>query len=223
MDFIQRVVGMFTKPDETMKDIVKEPRIEEALIIVGVYIVITLIAGYISSLHMVTGTGSDIIGLVLRIIIALALWPIITGILHLFALMLGGEGKYNPNMLTAIGYTNVIKIIPAIVAMLLVLFTPVVTIPMTPGAIPTAEDMTNIVNAYKTYLFNPFFLLSFVVGFIGILWSCYLGMLAVKNGEKLSMVTSAIVVGVPLLIYLVLIIGLTFGSIFLYQMAASAL
>ena len=32
MKFVERITGMFTKPDETTKDITNEPRIEEAVV-----------------------------------------------------------------------------------------------------------------------------------------------------------------------------------------------
>ena len=221
MQFVERIMGMFTKPEETIKDILKEPRFEEPLVIVGVYAIVLLISSYVSASHL--GQGTAVWSLVLSFAIVLIGWPIATGIVHLLALFLGGEGKYSPQMLNAIGYTYVVKLIPAVIAMALMfmlpsmsLGTPHVTADMSMDQIKAA--MQPYIAMMEQIYFNPFFILYLVVGFLGLIWSCYLGSLAVKNGDKVSSTVSYIAVFVPMVIYIVLSLLAVYGSYLLVKM-----
>jgi hypothetical protein len=221
MNFIERITGMFTKPQETIKDILKEPRTEEPLVIVGAYAIILMVSSYLSSMRM--GVGSAIISLVISFVMVLIGWPIAAGIVHILALFLGGEGKYSPQMLNAIGYTYVIKFIPALIGIVLVFLLPVVNLG-TPQVTPNMS-MDQIKDAMQPYIammeqiyFSPIFILSLVIGYLGLIWSCYLGAMAVKNGDKVSTVTSYIAVFVPMIIYIVINVLMVYGSYLLVKM-----
>lgn len=223
MDFMERVTGMFTKPEETIKDILSEPRMEEALLIVGVYGILAVISSSISSLH--NGNGISIISAVITLVITLIGWAIATGVVHAIALLLGGQGKYNPQMLTSIGYTYVVKYIPLIIGIILILLMPVVKVPSQP-AITSGMTTDQIKTALQPYIsmmeqmyFNPFFILSMVISYLGLIWSCLLGTMAVKNGEKVSRTTSYIAVFVPMVVYIVVYTLLIYGSYLVIKMA----
>ncbi|MCD1294380.1 hypothetical protein CUJ83_05125 [Methanocella sp. CWC-04] len=218
MNFNERIIGMFTKPDETIKDIIKEPRIEEALVVVGVYAIFAMIVAYISASHInyiydmpgmsdmgALRTITTITSLVFGFLTPIIGWPIVTGILHLFSMVFGGDGKFYPNMLTAIGYTDVVKIIFVIVSIILLTQTPYVTLEI------SQSNPTGTISALNELYGNVFYIASTIVGLLGLLWSCWLGVLAIKNGEKLSMTQALIVVGVPLVLYL----AFTYGGMLL--------
>jgi hypothetical protein len=225
MQFVERVIGMFTRPEETVKDILKEPRTEEPLIIVGVYAIILLVSSFLSSGHI--GTSATIISLVIGLVFVLIGWPIATGVVHILALFLGGEGKYSPQMLNAIGYTYVVKFIPALIGIILIFFMPT----MNMGAVPTVTpnmSMDQIRDAMQPYIammeqtfFSPIFILSLVISYLGLIWSCYLGALAVKNGDKVSAVTSYIAVFVPMVVYIIFNVLAVYGSYLLVKMVYS--
>lgn len=221
MKFMERVIGMFKKPEETIKDILKEPRTEEPIVIVGIYAIIALISSYISSIHM--GTSISVITVVISLVMAFVGWVIATGVIHVFALFLGGEGKFNPQMLNAIGYTYIVKIIPLLIGMVLLFFLPTINLgtpQVTPNMSP--DQIKGVMQPYitmmETYYFNPIFILSIVIGYLGLLWSCYLGTLAVKEGYKVSKITSYIVVFVPAAIYIIFSLLALYGSYFLLKM-----
>lgn len=221
MNFIERVTGMFTKPEATIKDILKEPRTEESLVIVGVYALVLMLSSYISSVHM--GVSGAIINLVVGLVIALIGWPIATGVVHALALFLGGEGKYNPQMLNAIGYTYVIKFIPAIIGLVLVFLLPTYNLG-TPTVNPNMS-MDQIKEAMQPYItmmeqmyFNPIFILSLVISYLGLIWSCYLGTIAVKEGNKVSRMASYIAVFVPMVIYIIFSVLAVYGSYLMVKM-----
>lgn len=226
MNFFERVTGMFLKPEATIKDILAEPRLEEGLVVVAIHAAILLISSYITSAHFSAGGAVDLatIAVSMGITVAIVLigWVIATAIVHYMAIFLGGEGKFSPEMLTAIGYTYVAKIPFDLIAVLFIVMTPVVAVPVITGTATTA-DLKPYVEAMTSFYYNPFFIGSIVVGFIGLIYSCYLGMLAVKNGDKVSMLTAAIVVGVPMVIYIVISVVSTFATIYLLQAAIGAM
>jgi hypothetical protein len=221
MQFLERVAGMFTRPEETIKDILKEPRTEEPLMIVGVYAIILLVSSYISSLRM--GTGVAVWSLAISLAFVLVGWRIATGVVHILALFMGGEGKFSPQMLNAIGFTYVVKILPALIGIVLVFLLP--TMNLGTPQVTAGMSMDQIKEAMQPYIammeqiyFNPIFILSLVIGFLGLIWSCYLGALAVKNGDKVSAITSYIAVFVPMVVYIVFSLLSVYGSYLLVKM-----
>lgn len=221
MQFIERVIGMFTKPEETIKDILKEPRMEEPLMIVGFYAIILLVSSYLSSMRM--GAGAVVLSLVISFVMVLIGWPIAAGVVHILALFLGGEGKYSPQMLNAIGYTYVVKLLPALIGIVLVFLMPTMSLG-TPEVTPnmSMDQIKDIMQPYIAMMeqiyFSPIFILSLVVSYLGLIWSCYLGALAVKNGDKVSAVTSYIAVFVPMVVYIAFSVLGVYGSYLLVKM-----
>jgi len=212
MSFVDRIIGVFVNPDKTMGDIANKPRIQEALLIVGIYAVLGLVSTYVLSSHItfvygiagssqsrlqIIQTMSVIIRFVEGFLAPLILWLVITGILHVFAMLFGGKGKYYPQMLTALGFTDVVKIIAIIIAILLYTRLPYVTVDITSTnafAIISAVSSTAITQSI-------YHKAGSIIMLLGVMISSLLGVFAVKNGEKLTLVQSAIVVGIPLLIY----------------------
>ncbi|HMK45759.1 MAG TPA: YIP1 family protein [Methanocella sp.] len=215
MSFVDRIIGVFANPDKTMGDIADKPHIQEALLIVGVYAVLGLVSSYVSSSHItfvysIAGSSqsrlqtiqtiSVIIRFIDGFIAPLILWLVITGILHGFAMLFGGKGKYYPQMLTALGYTDVIKIIAIIITILLYTQLPNVTVDITSTntfAIISSVSATAITQSI-------YHKAGSIIMLLGVIASSLLGVFAIKNGEKLTLTKSAIVVGVPLLIYLII-------------------
>jgi Yip1 domain len=221
MQFIERVLGMFTKPEETIKDILKEPRTEEALVIVGVYAIILLVSSYISSMRM--GAGVAVWSLVISLVFVLIGWPIATGVVHILALFMGGEGKFSPQMLNAIGFTYVVKIIPALIGIVLVFLLP--TMNLGTPQVTAGMSMDQIREAMQPYItmmeqiyFSPIFILSLVVSYLGLIWSCWQGTMAVRNGDKTSKVVAYIAVFVPMVVYILFNVLAVYGSYLMVKM-----
>ena len=216
MDFIERVTGMFTKPEETVNDILGQPRIEESLLIVGIYAVLAVISTSLSSLH--NGTGISIISAVITLVLTLVGWAIATGVVHALALFLGGQGKYHPQMLNVIGYTYIVKYIPLIIGMVLIFLMPVISVPSQPTvtASMTTDQIKTVMQPYLSMMsqmyFNPIFILSMVISYLGLIWSCFLGSIAVKNGDKVSRTASYIAVFVPMVVYILVYTLMIYGS-----------
>ncbi len=140
MSFAEKITGIITNPKETMKSIAEEPHIEEAVMIVGIYAVLSALMGYVqlnkvtyiyegfenmpSSMQSIM-TISAVVGGLLG---AFIIWLIGTGVIHLISMALGGEGKFHPQMTTIIGYSMVPLIFGGIISLLLVFSSDPVTI-----------------------------------------------------------------------------------------------
>lgn len=202
MNFIERVAGVIVKPDSTMKDIIKEPRIEEPILILGAYTILMVLATYVSlskTVYVGEISGVDASGfgtLIMLSSIAFAAifiiigWPLLTVIFHLISMFFGGDGKIYPNMLTGVGYMNVPQIIIGVLYLIVAFLQPSTVIDL---GDPTAAA------AATTSIYT---VLSMAISAIGLLWGGYVAAQAVKHGEKLSMRNSIIVVFVPIVLYL---------------------
>ena len=217
MKFAERVTGIFMKPEDTMKDIIKEPRIEEALVIVGVYAILYMLYEYFVTTRMdiiydfpglENSSGLKTIMMVFTLVFGLImpfiLWLIIAGLLHLIAMAFGGSGKFFPNFMAGIGYSQIVKIITIIIAILLMTQVPVFTF-----HISQSNPMAAVDTAKQLHT-NIFYTLCQIVLLIGVIVSSILGFFAVKDGEKLTTTQAALVVGIPLVIYLAFTIYTSF-------------
>ena len=108
MDFIEKIIETIKDPKSAMKYISEQPMIEEAVAIVGIYAVLSALAGYVqsykvtaiyegfenmpSSLQSITTIFTVVGGLAGAFII----WLVGAGIIHLISMALGGEGKLYP-------------------------------------------------------------------------------------------------------------------------------
>ncbi|MGA9138992.1 MAG: Yip1 family protein [Methanocella sp.] len=213
MNFIERIIGLITSPDKTMADIAKEPKIEEAAVVVAVYAVIAAISAYIASSHInyvftdptlegLTGIMTAIT-VVTGLILPFILWVIITAVLYLFAMVFGGEGKFLA-LLSGIGYSQLPKIFVTLILVVLLTQAPVITYEISSSGQTRILDTGASTSSLLT-------IVQQIVGLIGLLWSCIIGVFAVKYILKLSTKNAALVVGVPLVLYLII----TYGAAYL--------
>lgn len=219
MNFIERITGVITSPDKAMQDICKEPRWEEALVIVGLLAIFSAISGYLAGTHITfTGEiqGMDasmmntitlITTVVSGLIMPFVVWIVATLVLFLLAMAFGGDGKFT-SLLTGIGYSFVVKIFFAIIAMLILTQAPYITLEY-------SQSATEMIAAQEPYTSSILVLASNVILLIGLLWSCWIGIHALKHCQKLSFKSAAIVVIIPLAIYLIISYGMMFVTMLL--------
>jgi hypothetical protein len=212
MKFTERIIGMMVKPDETTKDINNDPRIEEGLLIVGIYMILSIISTYLAISHIqyvgeIQGISASALatitvvgGVIAAIAIALIGWPIIAGICHLLSMFFGGAGKFYPHLLTLIGYTAIPLVIVTLIGIVLTAVMPVTTVDISQGAAQTATSKL---------LSDPITLLSIFVQLIGSIWTALMMVYAVKNGEKISRGNAIIIVAVLFIVNL----AYTFSSV----------
>jgi hypothetical protein len=207
---------MITKPDATTDDIAKAPRMEEGLVIVGIYMIFMIISVYLTYSHIqFTGSyqGMDASslstllmagGIIGAIFYSLIGWPITTGAAHILSMFSGGNGKFYPKMLTLIGYCMIPLIFVSLISIILALFTPTTVVnlsSLSSGLQGIASNSTS----------STLSILSIIVSLAGAVWAAYMMLYAVKNGESLSINKSAVII----LILFIAGFVLTYGSIVL--------
>jgi hypothetical protein len=142
------------------------------------------------------------ITVVTGLILPFILWVIIAAVLYLFAMVFGGEGKFLA-LLSCIGYSQLPKIFVTLILLVLLTQAPVITYEISSSGQTTILD-----GGTSSSLLT---IAQQIVGLIGLLWSCLIGVFAVKYILKLSTKSAALVVGVPLVLYLVI----TYGAAYL--------
>jgi len=211
MNFVEKITGIINNPKETMKNIAQEPLIEEAVMIVGILAIIGALAAYVQSYkinivfeNVPPGMESILPGgsMYIMITIVSALigtffgWLIGTGIIHFISKALSGEGKFYPQLITAAGYSMIPQLIGAVLSIALFLNMDTVTITM---------DMANP-RAGNTMMNTPFFLEMQMISVILMLWGAMIFVFGVQSVHKLSTGKSAVAVGIPLAVSLLLML-----------------
>lgn len=200
MNFVERVKGIISEPKKIMNDISEQPMIEEAVMIIGIYAILTAIAAYIQSYKIIYNfEGLDnmpysmqslmtVITVVVALIAPFITWIIVTGVIHFLSLAAGGEGKFYPQMMTIMGFS-----------MLPMIFNGIISI----GLFSMMEPQTvNISTANPTAMnelySNSYFLVSMIVGIIIEVWSTIILYFGIMSAHKLSSNSSAIIAAIPL-------------------------
>ena len=210
MNFGEKITGIINNPKETMKNIAQEPLIEEAVMIVGILAIISAIAAYIQSYKInivfenVTPemeaflpdkSTTMMIGIVSALAGIFIMWLIGTGIIHFISKAFGGEGKFSPNLITAAAYSMIPQIIGIVLTVALYLIMDPVTVTM---------DMTNPRSG--TGMTNPFLYEMTIINLILMLWAGLIFFFGVQSVHKISSDKSAIAVGIPLAISIIMML-----------------
>ena len=201
MSFVDRVKGIISEPKKIMNDISEQPMIEEAVMIIGIYAILTAIAAYIQSYKIIYNfEGLDnmpysmqslmtIITMVGALIAPFITWIIVTGVIHFLSLAAGGEGKFYPQMMTIMGFS-----------MLPMIFNGIISI----GLFSMIEPQTINIStanpaAMKELYTNSYLLVSMLVGMIIEVWSTIILYFGIMSAHKLSSNSSAIIAAIPLI------------------------
>lgn len=202
MKFVEKITGIINNPKETMKNIAQEPLIEEAVMIVGLYAVLSALAGYVQSYkvtyiyegfeNMPSSMGSIIAvtAVVSGLLGAFIIWLIGTGIIHLISMALGGEGKFSPQMMTIVSYSMIPLIFGGIISLLLLFASEPMTITISRTNPMAVKELYN----------TPNFLISTLVELIMQIWFTVLLFFGLQSAQKFTPAKSAVVALIPLVI-----------------------
>ncbi len=202
MNFVEKITGIITNPNETMKNIAQEPLIEEAVMIVGLYAIISALAGYVQSYkvtyiyegfeNMPSSMGSiiAITAVVGGLLGAFIIWLIGTGIIHLISMALGGEGKFSPQMITIVSYCMIPLVFGGIISLLLLFTSEPMTITISRTNPMAAKELSNSSN----------FLISMIIGLLFQIWFTVLLFFGLKSAQNLTAEKSAAIASIPLAI-----------------------
>ncbi len=205
MNFAEKVVETIKNPKSAMKSIAEQPMIEEAVAIVGIYAVLSALAGYMQSYkvtyiyegfeNMPSSMQSlmTIFAVVGGLIGAFILWLVGAGIIHLISMALGGEGKFYPQMMTVVGYSMVPMIFAGIISLVMLFM-------LEPMAITISR--TNPMAVRELYS-NPYILASSIIGLIMQIWFSIILFFGIQSAHKLTPARSAIAAGIPLAVIII--------------------
>ena len=204
MNFIERIKGLLLSPDKAMADVAKEPRIEEAVVVIAIYAILYAVFTYVQQSNIKynftdasipdTRGITLIVSVVAALIMPFIIWVIISVVLYLFAMVFGSEGKFT-HVLTAIGYSALPKIFAIVIGIILLTQAQPVTLDI------SSSNPLSSMNAASAFYKQGVVMLASLVMMIGVIWSSILGIFGIKHTEKLSLTSAAIVVGLPLAIY----------------------
>jgi hypothetical protein len=198
MGFVERVKGIISEPKKNMNNISEQPMIEEAVMIIGIYAILTAIGAYIQSYkitYIFEGldsmpssmqsliTISTIVG---ALIVPFITWIIVAGVIHLLSMAAGGEGKFYPQMMTIVGFS-----------MLPLIFNGIISI----GLFSTIEPQTITITdpaAMKEFYSNSYLFVQMLVGIIIDVWCTIILYFGIMSAHKLSSNSSAIIAAIPL-------------------------
>lgn len=202
MSFTDNITGIIKNPKETMKSIAQEPHIEEAVMIVGIYAILSALTGYVQSIKMTyIYEGFENMPSSMQSIMAISavvggllgafiIWLIGTGIIHLISMALGGEGKFHPQMTTILGYSMIPLLFGGIIALLLIFSSDPVTITISRTNPMAVKELYN----------TPNFIASTVIGLLMQIWFTVLLFFGLQSAEKFTPAKSAVVALIPLAI-----------------------
>ena len=208
---MKRVMGTVKDPKSAMKSIAGQPLIEEAVVIVGVYAVLSAISGFLmagkiiyvfeemevmpSSIESIARVSS----VVFPLIGAFVMWVVITGILHLVSLAFGGEGKFFPQMMTVVGFAMIPLIFGGIVGIVLISMVEPMTVTISAANPWAARDVIE----------SPYLVASSIFGVLMQFWAAVIIFFGVRSVHRLSSGKSVVVAGIPVVIA---VISLVLGS-----------
>lgn len=202
MSFIEKIAETIKNPKNAMKSIAEQPMIEEAVAIVGIMAILGAIAAYVRSYKLViiienmppsVQSIMTITSIVFAVVGLFLIWLVGSGILHFISMILSGEGKFYPQMMTVVGYSMVPLIFADLISLALLLMMEPTTVVMSP---------TNPM-AVKEIYSNPYIIGSSIIGTIMQVWASIILFFGVQSAHKLTPVKSAIVAGIPLAISII--------------------
>lgn len=205
MSFVEKVVETIKNPKNAMKSIAEQPMIEEAVAIVGIYAVLSALAGYVQS-YKVTyiyegfenmppslPSVMAIFAVAGGLVGAFIVWLVGAGIIHLISMALGGEGKFYPQMMTVVGYSMVPMIFAGIITLVMLSMLEPMTITISRTNPMAVKELYN----------NPYIIASSIIGLIMQIWFSIILFFGIQSAHKLTPARSAIVAGIPLAVIVI--------------------
>jgi len=210
MEFIEKIINTLKKPKEAIEEITSTPLIEEAVMIVGIYALLSAAAAYIQSSKMVVIVeGAPLmnsefgatIGIIGAIIFAFITWFILSGIIHTISLALGGKGRFYPHMMVLVGFAMLPLIFSGIISTVIVSTAEPSTVTIS-LANPSAAQQ-----AVRDIQSRPPYLASTIINSMAWIWSLAIIYLGLKTYQNLSQEKALIAVAIPLVIMLFMTFG----------------
>ena len=221
MNLTGRITGIITNPRETVQDISENSHIEDAVLIVGIFAILSAIYGYMSqniiifefigmdqgypgSSSYYGASGSSVFSIITGFIGVIIMWIIVSGIVHVFSIVLGGEGSFK-KVLMIYSYANIPLLLGTVANLILIsLMSPknlVFDFSTVSSPFSIIFDMMEI--STRALMSDPYYQAIFVIGLVMNLWTIGLVILGIKFVHDLSTNRALIAVSILILLFIV--------------------
>ncbi len=210
MGFINRIINTLVRPKKAIENILSMPLIEEAVMIVGIYAILSAAVSYIRStkIKIITQGATQLnpelastFSIIIPIIFAFITWFILTGIIHTISIAAGGKGKFYPQMIVLVGFAMLPLIFGSIISALII---------STAGASTVTISLENPLTtqqAIRDLQNRTPFLVSTIINSVAWIWSLAIIYLGLQTIQKLSKGKALITIAIPLFLILLMIYG----------------
>jgi len=236
MNLMERITGIITNPRETVQDISENSHIEDAVLIMGTFAILSAIFGYMSQNIIIfefigmdqgssssaifgymsqniiieqgpssysVASGSSVFSIITGFISVIIMWIIVSGIVHVFSIVLGGEGSFK-KVLMIYSYANIPLLLGTVVNLILIsLMNPIKLVfdfSTVSSPFSTMFDMMEI--STRALMSDPYYQAIFVIGLVVNLWTIGLVILGIKFVHDLSINRALIAVSIPILLFI---------------------
>ncbi|MBC2700123.1 MAG: YIP1 family protein [ANME-2 cluster archaeon] len=221
MNLIGRITGIITNPRETVQDISENSHIEDAVLIIGIFAILSAIFGYMSQNIIIyefigmdqgdpgassysAASGSSVFTIIIGFISVIIGWIIVSGIVHLFSIALGGEGSFK-KVLMINSYANIPLLLGTVVNLILIsLMSPknlVFDFSTVSSPFSIMFDMVEI--STRALMSDPYYQVIYVITIVANLWTIGLVILGIKFIHDLSINRALIAVSILILLFIV--------------------
>jgi hypothetical protein len=218
MNLIGRITGIITNPRETVQDISENSHIEDAVLIMGIFAIVSAISGYMTQNIIIfefigmdqgsssysAASGSSVFSIITGFIVVIIMWIIISGIVHGFSIALGGEGSFK-KVLMIYSYANIPLLLGTVVNLILIsLMSPknlVFDFSTVSSPFSIIFDIMEI--STRALMSDPYYQAIFVISLVVNLWTIGLVILGIKFVHDLSTNRALIAVSIPIFFFIV--------------------
>lgn len=220
MNLIGRITGIITNPRETVQDISENSHIEDAVLIVGIFAILSAIFGYMSQTIIIFefigmdqgypgassysgASGSSVFSIITGFISVIIGWIIVSGIVHLFSIALGGEGSFK-KVLMIYSYANIPVLLGTFVNLILIsLMNPInLVFDLSTVSSPFSIIFDIMEISTRALMSDPYYQATYVISIVVNLWTIGLVILGIKFVHDLSINRALIAVSIPILLFI---------------------
>lgn len=221
MNLMDRITGIITNPRETVQDISENSHIEDAVLIMGIFAILSAISGYMTqniiifefigmdqgypgSSSYYGASGSSVFSIITGFISVIIMWIIVSGIVHVFSIVLGGEGSFK-KVLMIYSYANIPLLLGTVVNLILIsLMNPInIVFDFSTVSSPFSLmfDIMEIIT--RALMSDPYYQAIYVISLVMNLWTIGLVILGIKFVHDLSTKRALIAVSILILLFVV--------------------
>ena len=207
---VDNIKGVLITPSSTMKYIAKHPYIEDSVLIVGLLAILGAINAYITQSKIIydysgfpSGAPSETIGIVMSVVsplvAVLVFWLLVTCVVHIVAMALGGVGEFKQTA-SIVGYSYVPVVLATVVVVIMMSTMQPLYVTISESNPLAAMDVMGDIYT------NPIYIAAILLGIVSRIGAVALQFMGLKEAHKISSGSSAIAVGIPFAIYLLVTI-----------------